>query len=631
MVKKISIFENLEKIARFSPCPFYWLGLDQKYLGMNNCGLNVLDAISYEHDLAGKTPYDLFPKEMADNIVQHHKQVISTGEPISAEESIKVRDDKIKYFQASISPIYDANGNIIGTLGVSVDITAEKEAEECLKQKRLIDHISKIAELLPIPIYWFDLCQNYLGVNNFLLKSGGNKLYETDFIGKTPYDILPKGMAEDIVQHHKKVLCSKKTVITEESIKDAVGNIKYFNAFIAPLYDDDRRLIGTIGVSIDITAEKEAKRLAIENAEKNAIIAEQKRFVTVVNQFSHDIRNALGLLGYGLMKYEDDIPEEGRHELKVAKIKIENIACALLAEYNAKSKAEYAAREAKRPVLVSLTILELLAAKRYQYREQLIEFNSVFEGDNKFVFINAGLTSFDRMLSNLINNAVDAFDDKVGKVIVAVTSNTQHVKIVITDNGKGMPPEVLEKIKNNIVVTHGKANGHGIGMTQICDTIKNNNGEIDIESKVGEGTKITLTFPAIAVPEWAATEISLHHGDVIVILDDDPAIHDIWDARFKAYTNICSIKHFTEGAEAINFINNLGVDKDKIVLLTDYELLKQNSNGLNVIAETGVPRSFLVTSHFANHEVLEMVKKAQVKMLAKSLVGEVEITVADKT
>ena len=496
---------------------------------------------------------------------------------------------------------------------------------------KIFSDLERIAELIPAPLFWMDTNHVGLGCNDLVIRTIEVARPE-ELIGKTPHEYLPEDMADVVVKNINRVLAEKKAMIFEEQIKNKrTGEVQYLLMTRAPLFADDGiEIVGTIVSGTDITDRKNLEQARIEMEKQKTIIAEQKRFVTVVNQFSHDIRNALGLLGYGLMKYEDDIPEEGRHELKVAKIKIENIACALLAEYNAKSKAEYAAREAKRPVLVSLTILELLAAKRYQYREQLIEFNSVFEGDNKFVFINAGLTSFDRMLSNLINNAVDAFDDKVGKVIVAVTSNTQHVKIVITDNGKGMPPEVLEKIKNNIVVTHGKANGHGIGMTQICDTIKNNNGEIDIESKVGEGTKITLTFPAIAVPEWAATEISLHHGDVIVILDDDPAIHDIWDARFKAYTNVCSIKHFTEGAEAINFINNLGVDKDKIVLLTDYELLKQNSNGLNVIAETGVPRSFLVTSHFANHEVLEMVKKAQVKMLSKSLVGEVEIKVADK-
>ena len=282
-------------------------------------------------------------------------------------------------------------------------------------------------------------------------------------------------------------------------------------------------------------------------------------------------------------------------------------------------------------MLVSLTLQDILLEKRNKYKGQAVKFKIEFGPKTKFAFIKSGPSAFKRMLSNLINNAVDAFDGKGGEVTVELMLDAKHFTIVIQDNGKGMPHEVLEKIKNNIVVTHGKEHGHGIGMGQIYDAVKDNEGKIDIVSEVGKGTIITLTFPAIMAPDWAATEIYLHRGDTIVVLDDDPSVHAVWDIRFKPYLDLFTIKHFTQGDDAIAFINDPSIDKQNIVLLTDYELLKQNRNGLEVMAATEVPRSFLVTSHFTSHKILDAIKRAHAKMLPKSLVSEMEIKIVDKT
>jgi hypothetical protein len=170
-----------------------------------------------------------------------------------------------------------------------------------------------------------------------------------------------------------------------------------------------------------------------------------------------------------------------------------------------------------------------------------------------------------------------------------------------------------------------KEEGHGLGMTQIRAAVRANNGKIAIESTLGQGTKIIITFPAVPLPEWAVDEILLQSGDVVVIVDDDPSIHEHWDARFKEYNDIISIKHFMQGAEAVDFINGGGLLKQKMVLLSDYELLKQKTNGLEIIAATEVPRSYLVTNHFTNHKILALVKKAHIRMLPKTLVFDVAI------
>lgn len=202
-----------------------------------------------------------------------------------------------------------------------------------------------------------------------------------------------------------------------------------------------------------------------------------------------------------------------------------------------------------------------------------VAFSYDFNPDSYFAFIRAEADPFRRMISNLINNAVEALEGKEGAVNLGLSIKNSTIRLTINDNGKGIPKEILEKIRNNIVVSSGKNKGHGIGLSQVRETLERNHGQFAITSEVGKGTEITLTFPLITPPRWIAEEILLNRDDTVVILDDDTSIHGAWEMRFKNYTNVVKLKHFTNATEAIDFINKS--DKQKILLLTDFELLKQ--------------------------------------------------------
>ncbi|EKD94226.1 MAG: sensory box sensor histidine kinase/response regulator [uncultured bacterium] len=144
-------------------------------------------------------------------------------------------------------------------------------------------------------------------------------------------------------------------------------------------------------------------------------------------------------------------------------------------------------------------------------------------------------------------------------------------------------------------------------------------------------TRINLTFPKTQQPNWLAPELYFNKGDTVVILDDDNSIHGAWKTRFNKYVTNNSIKvvHFTQGEDAIAFINNF-TDKNQLVLLSDFELLEQKMNGLDIIQKTKARNSILVTSHHANKSVLELAMKNQIKILPKQLASVVPITINDK-
>ena len=119
----------------------------------------------------------------------------------------------------------------------------------------------------------------------------------------------------------------------------------------------------------------------------------------------------------------------------------------------------------------------------------------------------------------------------------------------------------------------------------------------------------------------------------MVILDDEPSIHGAWNTQFESILKIehnIKIKHFQNGKQALDFIQSFSnEEKNKIFLLADYELLKQELNGLHVISMSKIHRSILVTSHFANQLVLEQAAKTNTRILPKHLASEILIEIDD--
>ncbi len=409
------------------------------------------------------------------------------------------------------------------------------------------------------------------------------------------------------------------------------GEVKVFRNAKAPLYNDEGKVIGIIGSAIDVTSEKEAEQLKILNAKQKIMLEQQEKFTKLASQVAHDIRSPLaGLLV--VLKDCSQLPESSRIALREAAINIGDIANNLLHQYQKKDGADIIEYETHQPLLLSTVLWETLSAKKYQYEKLPLTFDFDFEAHTHFAFIKTQASAFKRLLSNLINNAVDAMDGHTGRIVLGLKADNEWVKISILDTGKGMPGELIAKIMQKTAVTEGKKSGHGIGLTQVWETLDKNQGELHIASEMGKGTVITLTFPRITAPYWIAEEICLNSNDTVVILDDDASIHGAWSSRFEALSNETvqiQRKHFQEGKEALAFIKALTPsEKEHVFLLSGYELLKQDLRGLDVITHSQIPRSMLVTSHYADLSIQTEAAKTGTKILPKQLASEVQISIA---
>lgn len=507
-----------------------------------------------------------------------------------------------------------------------------KGINKMIEQEQIFKHLDFIAQMVPAPFYWLDLQGRFIGLNNKVLEAVG-VTDKKEVLGKSVYELYKnEDVADKLQRDIENVIMTGKSSHLEDKIIDvSTGRFRYYMATRSPIFNDKGDVIAVVGTSIETTAEKEAERLELENKGHEASREQEEKFRKIVSQVVHDLGSPLAALNMVLPECEIE-PAKNRDVINLAITRIRDVTTNLLNQFRPKEEDNTDSNQKSNgPILISIEILELITEKKYEYSKVSVDFKVHITPSGYFAFINADAGAIKRMLSNLINNSVDATAGKAGEVIVYLDAVDNKVQLIVEDNGGGIPDKVKEKILNNVKVTSGKAEGHGIGFGQIHDVIESHNGELSIETKLNEGTKITISLPLVKQPSWVSNSINLTPMDLIVILDYDPSIHGAWAARLDKLAPNIKRKHFEQGKEAVEFINQLTEDqKEKLFLLTDYELLKQDLHGLDVVSQTKVKRSVLVTSHYNNQSIRDLAKLMNTRILPKPLAADVPIFISDQ-
>ncbi len=110
------------------------------------------------------------------------------------------------------------------------------------------------------------------------------------------------------------------------------------------------------------------------------------------------------------------------------------------------------------------------------------------------IIIEADENKILRVLQNLVSNAVEAFDGKGGKVEIKLETDGKWVKIIISDNGPGIPESIREHLFDAFI-TFGKRGGTGLGTAIAKSIIDAHGGNISFNSEFSEGTTFYLNLP----------------------------------------------------------------------------------------------------------------------------------------
>jgi nitrogen-specific signal transduction histidine kinase len=440
----------------------------------------------------------------------------------------------------------------------------------------------------------------------------GKYIYKNDtfceLVKESPYvtDPVAWGVSLDVMKKEERVVVEEEYCGT------------YYMSIKAPLKVNGE-IEGVIGISVDITNEKKAEKLELQND----IQQEMKNFT---EQVAHDIRSPLAVLSM-FAKICDNLSEKDRLTLQSVVGSINDIANGLLNKYKECDDKVSIIEEKNQNILVDLALREVINHKINQYSQSSVSFSYVPDSIHKHTFIRGNFSNFSRMMSNLINNAVEASQNKEidGKVTINFLLENRYIKIGVLDNGVGMSPEIVERIMNNIPVDSTKESGYGIGLKQITGALQELGGTMCINSTENVGTSIVLTIPIIEPPIWFVDRLMLREGTMIVVLDDDLSVHYVWGKIFRNYSDKLSIKYFEQGQETIDFINSFG-KKDDIFLLSDYELRDHGLNGIDVIKKTSMEKqSIIVTNGYNQNNIQNFSEKSGVKILPKPYISDVII------
>ena len=137
----------------------------------------------------GKSDFDFYPPQEARRRYEQEQQIIQTGQPLIIEEKNVRPDGQVDWGLTIKMPLRDEHGNIIGTFGISHDITALKQIEESLAYEQYL--FNTIMDSAPYAIWFKDAAGRFIRVN----RTWANRRGLDDpaiAVGKTDFDFSPE-------------------------------------------------------------------------------------------------------------------------------------------------------------------------------------------------------------------------------------------------------------------------------------------------------------------------------------------------------------------------------------------------------------------------------------------------------
>lgn len=446
-------------------------------------------------EILGKTEAELFPQELAAERESWDKQVLRTGTTLETVEARPDPDNRsTRYVQAIRAPIYDSERSVIGLLGIFWDVTDKHQAEAELEHERFL--LRTLMDNVPERIYFKDRESRFIRANLATTRLFGLEGSE-HIMGKIDSDFFSEEHARQAYEDEQRVIVHGRPVSKEEKETWPDGSITWVLSTKMPLRDEHGEIVGTFGISRDITDRKRAEE-AMRRAKDAAEEANQtkSRFLA---SMSHELRtplnsvigfanillkNKAGTLSSAELSFLERILANGKHLLN------------LINEILDLSKIE-ARRVELQPSSVRLDLLvcETIAQQEGLVRDRPVALLADLPG-----VVAPIVTDPDKLrqvLINLIGNALKFTEE--GSVTVRVTTDpvsNEPVRLEVIDTGIGIPKEklgvIFEAFQQAEAGTARKYGGTGLGLTISQALCRLMGYHIEVASEPGKGSTFSV-------------------------------------------------------------------------------------------------------------------------------------------
>lgn len=219
----------------------------------------------------------------------------------------------------------------------------------------------------------------------------------------------------------------------------------------------------------------------------------------IARQVAHDIRSPLSALQLAA-KSINTKPAEAVQLIQMTIERIDRIVNDLL--IHAPNKNHSVPSKQSNQALVNDIVKELVIEKQAEHENNKKIVISQVIDENHRALINTANIDLKRILSNLVNNSIEATDDKPNKIQITTAISRDQTHISIRDTGAGINETLLKSLNDMTLLNKNlttKINGHGLGLSWSKSAIHSFGGQICIKSKPGEGCIIDIKLPTMQV------------------------------------------------------------------------------------------------------------------------------------
>jgi len=399
----------------------------------------------------------------------------------------------------------------------------------------------------------------------------------------------------------------------------ADGEYKHFLDQAVLLRDPSGNPVEFAGTLMDVTDRKQLENQLIHSQKMDAV-------GKLTGGIAHDFNNLLAAVlgGLGLIERRIQLTDDQRKIVTMTRHAAEQgseLVGRLLA-FARRQKLEPARIEISK---LSAAVTDLLA----HTLGGLVQLD--WETDGELWCAYADEAQLELGLMNLIINARDAMPDG-GRISVTGRNATiagdsdlglragDYVVLTVTDNGSGIPADILERVTEPFFTTKDVGKGTGLGLSMVYGFAKQSGGAIRIDSRVGEGTKVEIWLPrapeqaeSASVPEdaplplRAPSDVSLS----ILLVDDHDGVRETTAALLEDMGH--AVTQASDGPELMSILEKSPDGYDMIIsdyampLVSGADVIRQARelrSGMPAIIITGYAEAQSISNRPADVQVL---------------------------
>ncbi len=495
-------------------------------------------------EFIGKSPEELASASNNPNEAEwfrlsekNHRQIMQTGETLQANEDFPDTDGILRHFQVIRTPVFSAEGKPAGSQGILFDITDRKRAESALAYEQYL--LKSLLDNSADKIYFKDRNSKFIRCSESMASNFGVEAAE-DLVGKADLDFFSNEHASEALENEQSIIRTGKPIVgkvEKETWPD--GRITWAITTKMPLKNKEGAIVGTFGVSKDITAIKNTEA-ELEKTHRELVDASrQAGMAEVATSVLHNVGNVLNSVNVSASLISEKITKSRVANItKLAELlgdQKHDLGGFFTNDPRGRQMPEYLSKLAEHltaeqqslkdesaSLLKNIIHIKEVVAMQQGYAKPSGMMEPLNPSDLLEDALRLNIGSVERhhirlvrdyakvpsiltdkhkvlqILVNLIRNSKHACDEsghQEKEITLRVCNGDGRVKFSISDNGVGIAPENLTRIFNHGFTT--RKDGHGFGLHSGALAARELGGTLTVASEgCGLGATFTLDLPA---------------------------------------------------------------------------------------------------------------------------------------